>query len=108
MPPRPTRLRLISWRAQQKNTVRGFCEIELPNGLRIRDVSIDVSHGKAWAGLLGRPVLDEEGCHHVLAGKKQYAALLEWRSLDLSDELSRRIIDLVRAHHPEVLSGGEP
>jgi hypothetical protein len=101
-PDRP-RLRLISFKPLTKNTLRGFCEVELPSGLRIREISIHQKSGKCWAGLPARPVIDGEGRHHLVDGKKQYSALLEWRSRDLSDEFSRRIVALVRAQHPDAL-----
>jgi hypothetical protein len=34
-------------------------------------------NGNSWVGLPGRPVIDGEGRHHVVDGKRQYAALLE-------------------------------
>jgi hypothetical protein len=74
----PTRMRLRSFRPLEKNTLRGFAEIELPNGLRIREISIHTKkNGNSWVGLPGRPVIDGEGRHHVVDGKRQYAALLE-------------------------------
>jgi hypothetical protein len=101
---RPTRMRVISFRPLVRNTLRGFIEIELPSGLRVREISIHESHGKRWAGLPARPVLTADGRHSVLNGKKQYASLLEWKSRDLSDEFSRRIIQLVQERHPEAFN----
>jgi hypothetical protein len=42
-------------------------------------------------------------------GKPQYAAILEWKSRDLSDRFSATVIDLIRQNHPNALDGeGEP
>jgi hypothetical protein len=70
-------MRLLEWRALRKNTLHGFCVIELPSGLIIRDISIHEKGGKWWASLPARPMLDAEGRHvSNHAGHKQYAALL--------------------------------
>jgi hypothetical protein len=96
----PTRMRLRSSRPLVKNPLRGFAEIELPSDVRIREISVHVLDGKSWAGLPARPVIDSEGRHHAVNGKRQYAALLEWRSRDLLEEFSLRVIDLVGQAHP--------
>jgi hypothetical protein len=102
-PASPRRMRLVSFRAALKNTLRGFAVVELPNGLRILDIPVHAKGGKAWAGLPGRPVIDGSGRHHTVDGKRQYAKLLEWRSPELGDEFLRRVVDLVRAEHPDAL-----
>jgi hypothetical protein len=92
--------RLISWRPLQKGSLRGFCNIELPSGLVLRDISVHISHGKAWAGLPAKPVIDSGGRHHIVDGKKQYAPIAEWKSKALRDGFSDRVVSLVRDAHP--------
>jgi hypothetical protein len=99
----PKRMRLISFKPMVKGSLRGFANVEIPPGLKIADCPVLVSHGKAWATLPSKPVLDQEGRHHVVNGKKQYAALFEWATRDLADRFSTRIVELVRERHPEVL-----
>jgi len=59
-PDRP-KMRLLEWRSMVRNTLRGFCVIELPSGLVIRDVAVHEKAGKFWANLLARPMLDADG-----------------------------------------------
>jgi hypothetical protein len=106
-PDRP-RLRLISFKPLTKGALRGFANVELPNGLRITDCPVLTSSGKAWATLPSKPVLDRDGKHVEVSGKKQYSPILEWRDRDLSDRFSTAIIELVRAKHPDALGGGAP
>ena len=99
-------MRLVEWRAFQKNTLRGFAIIELPSGLIVRDVSVHQKNGKWWAGLPSRPVLDAEGrqiSNH--AGHKQYAAVLGWRDRALADRFSVAVVELIRGEHPTDLDG---
>jgi hypothetical protein len=44
-PDRP-KMRLLEWRSMVRNTLRGFCVIELPSGLVIRDVAVHEKAGK--------------------------------------------------------------
>jgi hypothetical protein len=102
------RLRLISFKPFRKNSLVGFASIELPIGLRITDVPVLTSHGKAWATLPSKPVLGADGKQVEVGGKRQYANLLEWRSRDLSDGFSRAVIAAVRAQYPSALDGAPP
>ena len=85
--------RLISWRPLQKGSLRGFCNIELPSGLVLRDISVHISHGKAWAGLPAKPVIDSGGRHHIVDGKKQYAPIAEWKSKALRAPIPMRPLE---------------
>jgi len=74
----------------------GFADVELSNGLRIRKVPVLWSHGKYRASLPSKPVLDRDGKHVETKGKKQYLAILEWRSPEIADAFSARVVELVR------------
>jgi DNA-binding cell septation regulator SpoVG len=105
--PPPRRMRLREWRAQRKNTLWGFCTIELPNGLIIRDISIREKNNKWWASLPSRPMLDADGrqiTNH--SGHRQYAQLLGWRDRDRADRFSAAVVELVRSEHPSDLDKG--
>ena len=103
------KMRLVAFRPLRRNTLIGFCVVELPSGLVIRDISIREKNNKWWASLPSRPMLDADGrqiTNH--AGHKQYAALLGWRDRDLADRFSAAVVELVRAEHPGVIAGVEP
>jgi hypothetical protein len=102
--PQPKRLRLVSWKAVAKGSLRGFASIELPIGLKICDIAIMVSNGNPWAALPGKPVLDADGKHKVGAnGKGAYVTVLEWRDRDLSSRFSAAVVALVREKYSEAL-----
>ena len=52
-------MQLREFRPLNKNSLRGFATIELPNGLTIRDVSLHTSNGKSWASLPAKPQMPE-------------------------------------------------
>jgi hypothetical protein len=101
-------MRLLGWKPLVKNSLRGFASVELPNGLRIHDIPVLSNNGKCWATLPSKPVLDRDGKQVETGGKKQYAAFLEWRSRELSDGFSAKVVELVRQSHPDALVGGAP
>jgi hypothetical protein len=107
-PERP-KMTLVEWRPIRKNSLRGFATIRLPIGLKINDCLVLVSHGKAWATLPSKPLIDKDGRHKAdTGGKPSYVPVLEWCSRDLADRFSDAVVALVRAEHPGDLLGGTP
>jgi hypothetical protein len=70
-PPRRTVLR--RWRPLYRTTLRGFADVELPNGLQIDDIAVHVRGRRTWASLPARPMLDQDGQHVFRDGKPQRA-----------------------------------
>jgi hypothetical protein len=92
-----SKLRLIKFRPLERGALRGFANIELPIGLRIDDIPILVSSGKAWASLPAKPQLDQDGRHKRDAnGKPAYVAMLRWRDREVANRFSAAVIELVR------------
>jgi hypothetical protein len=91
----------------RRATLRGFADIELPNGLQIDDIAVHDRGGRAWAGLPARPVL-ENGRHIIRDGKPAYARILAWRSRNLADRFSTAVVELVRRTHPGALDDARP
>jgi hypothetical protein len=99
--PAPRRMILRAWRLLIKNTLRGFAAVELRNGLRIRDISVHVhQNGTAWAGMPGKPQLEDGRVKVDAHGKPRYSAIVDWRDKALRERFSAAVVELVRAHHP--------
>jgi hypothetical protein len=56
-----TPFRLREFKPMARNTLRGFCTIELPSGMVITDVTVHVSNGKPWASPPSKPMIDRSG-----------------------------------------------
>jgi hypothetical protein len=98
--------RLVEFRPAIKGALRGFATVELPIGLRIRDMPVLVGRNGPWASMPAKPQIDKAGQHKRDAnGKTAYAAILEWRDRELSDRFSAAVIALIRAAHPDALDG---
>ena len=74
------RMRLVSWKALVKGTLRGFATVELPIELNLVDCPIFVGPNGPWAALPSKPVLDCEGRQARPSGKPQFAPVDEWRN----------------------------
>jgi hypothetical protein len=97
-------MRLVEWRALRKNSLRGFATVELPPGLVIGDVAVGASHGRAWALLPSKPMLDAAGLAlRDEEGKVRYSPMLRWRDENLRSRWSDAVVSLVRAEHPGAL-----
>jgi hypothetical protein len=102
-----TRLVLRDWRPLRRNTLHGFVDVVLLNGLEIDDIAVHVRGGRAWASLPARPVL-EDGRHVIRDGKPAYVRSLAWRSRDLADEFSAAVVELIRRAYPDALDEVRP
>jgi hypothetical protein len=101
------RVRLLKFVPLRKNALRGFCDIELPNGMRIFGCPVLASRGRVWATLPGRPQLDRAGHQVQIDGKGQFAKIMEWNSRGLSDAFSEALVALVREQYPDALTDQE-
>lgn len=87
----------------QKNTLRGFCRLLLPEGLILHDVSVHVRDGRAWASPPGKPMLSREGVQmRDAAGKPLFAPVLSFTGKADQAAFSTAVVDALRRTHPEV------
>jgi hypothetical protein len=98
---RPRQTALREWRPVLRNTLRGFCSVELPSGLQIDDIAVHVRGGKAWVSFPARPMLDADGRQVMRDGRLQYISMLRWQTRDLADRFSATVIELVRNAYPD-------
>jgi hypothetical protein len=101
------RMTLETFKALRKGALVGFATVRLPNGLLIGDCPICTSHGKTWASLPSKPILDRDGRHVEEGGKKKYAPILQWKDRETADRWSVAVVELVREQHPTALGSGE-
>ena len=91
---------LTDWREMRRNSLRGFACIRYAD-LVIRDIAVHNSHGKRWASLPSKPIINSEGvARRQDNGKIQYANILEWSSRDLQDKFSQAVVEALEREHP--------
>ncbi len=111
--PSPRTMILRAWRPiGSAGSLRGFADLELPIGLVIFDCPIHVSHGRPWAALPGRPVIDKAGRHAEDpsgSGKRAWVPMAQWRDRDIAARWSDRVVELIRGADPGAFDdGGAP
>lgn len=100
----PKSMRLVSFRAVGKGAVIGFATIELPIGLKISDCLVLTKDGKTWASFPSKAQIGADGKQVEVNGKKQYNNILQWSDKDTAYRWSDKVVELVRAAHPEAFS----
>lgn len=90
-----------------KNTLRGFATVRHASGLRIHEVALHVSHGRAWASPPSRQKVDSKS-GTVLRdqdGKPRWETLIEFTDKGRRDAWSAEVVTAVHEAHPDALQG---
>jgi hypothetical protein len=100
------RLRLVEWRRLRRGKLFGFAVIDTPIGLLIHDVPVLQGKDGPWACVPTKAQIDRHGRqrYDAVTGRPAYGRVLSWRSRRFEQEFSRRVVELVRAAHPEDLA----
>ena len=94
-------MRLVSFRAIGKAPLVGFATVELPIGLKISDCLVLTKDGKTWASFPSKAQIGTDGKQVEVNGKKQYNNILLWSDKTVASKWSDKVVELVRAAHPE-------
>lgn len=70
-------------------------------GLRFNSLPVFAKGGAAWILLPSVPVLDADGRHNQVDGRKQYTPAVEWLDADRGRRFSSIVIDRLRRAHPD-------
>src|SRR5215831_15646462 len=92
-------IRCIGWRQFCRNTLRGFCAIQIVElRMTMREVAVHEQNGKTWAQPPARPwvkggqlVTDENG-------KVQYSPLFEFDSGAVRNAFSEAVVNALLAY----------
>src|SRR5262249_40301480 len=94
-------MRLLKFVAQRRGALRGFCDVELTNGLRIFGCPVLCSHGRLWVTLPARLRIDRAGRQVEVDGYRQFVKIMEWNRRELAEAFSAAIVALLREQHPD-------
>ena len=82
-------------RRVEKNTLRGFFDLELASGLVLKGCALHLSHGKYWIGLPARPFETPEGA-------KSWAPVVDFRDRSTKDKFQALALAAAAEHFPEI------
>jgi DNA-binding cell septation regulator SpoVG len=98
--PPGSRLRLLKWspHVNAARTMLGFCSVQLPSGLIVRDLRLMV--GPKGARFLAMPSVKTER-----NGQASWSDILDFADRRTRDRFQDPILDLLRQLHPEAFEG---
>lgn len=100
-----SQLTIISWRPHAKGALRGFCDVQLPNTLTIRDITVHAKDGRAWINLPGKPELDPTGAQkRDQYGKALYKRVIEWPDKETANRFSQAVIQAIEQEHGIIIT----
>src|SRR5262245_42726132 len=79
-------MKIRNLRRCERNTLRGFFDLELPSGLLLRGCSLHFSHDRHWVGLPGRPYKDQDG-------RDTWANIVDFRDKATRDKFQQLATD---------------
>ena len=94
------KMQLLRWRKIDKGKVRGVASVLLPIGLEIHEILLLDGPGGVWAKLPSQPRLREGRQLRDDAGRALYTDLLAWRTRELREAFSQRLLALIAEQHP--------
>jgi hypothetical protein len=99
-------IRILNWREELRNTLRGFATIEFSSGLIIAEVAIHCSFDEtsAWAQPPSRPWLHQGALVIDDRGRPKYQPIISFATPDIRRIWSQQVIAAIRADYPKVLS----
>ena len=102
-------IEVLEFRSVERGSLKGFAKIRVPNWkMSIDDVGIHEFHGKWWAALPARPMLDAD--KKVVIGddgKVKYVRSLWFDDRDTADKFSAAVVEAVmRVKKPAAVNDG--
>jgi DNA-binding cell septation regulator SpoVG len=95
---------ISNWKPVNRGALRGFATVGFPSGMTLHEVCVFATNGKFWASPPSKPMLDRDGRVMVDdAGKRRYAAIIEFVSKETRDRWSEAVVAALLAAHPEAL-----
>ena len=97
---------LLSWKSVTQNSLRGFAKVRIGKALIVNDVVVHCSHGRRWASMPSKPVVDKAGVAlRDDKGKLRYVPIIEWGDRETADSFSEGVIQAVEREHPGATGG---
>jgi hypothetical protein len=89
-------IKIRNWIPRTKNTLRGFCTLELPSGMVIHDVMLHEKGDSRWIQFPAREYTDSEG-------EKQFARFIEFTNRAIANRFRDLVIASLDRHFAEVV-----
>jgi DNA-binding cell septation regulator SpoVG len=92
--------KITKWSAVKSGQMLGFLSVQTPAGMVIPDLRLMKSKGGLWIGLPSRAVLDNEGRHLIIGGKKTYQPTIDFKDRSTRERFVKGVLAAVHARWP--------
>ena len=90
----------LNARRLEKNTLRGFFDLQLSSGLVLRSCSLHFSHGRWWVGMPAKP-------YKTAAGAEAWTQIVDFADTRTRRRFQEIALDAAAEAFPEVVSAAE-
>jgi hypothetical protein len=107
----PRGVTILDWKPVRRNTLRGFCCVEIARiSLRVDDVAIHQKGPSRWASLPNRPMIDGNGTvlRDETTGKIRYQPVLQWADKNVAGRFSAAVVAELLSRYPGAFDGDAP
>lgn len=99
-------MRILTWKHVPAGALVGFCDIQLPSGLVLHEVSVmRGKDGTFWASPPSKPMLGRDG--RVMTddmGRRRYVPVVTFVDNAIRRRFSDSVIEALRQSNPEALA----
>jgi len=81
---------VLNFKPLERNTLRGFFDLELPSGLVLSGCTLHEKNGKFWTGLPAKPWTKEDG-------SQSWTKTVDFRDKETSDKFQRTVTPIAIA-----------
>jgi hypothetical protein len=104
----PADIAISDWKSLERNTLRGFCTVNLPSGLTLHEVAVHTREGHWWVMPAAKPMLSKDGTAlRDDAGKIRYSPIVSFESRAARDRFNAVVLVALRLAQPEVFAEAE-
>jgi hypothetical protein len=96
---------IVEWRPLVRGTLRGFVSVELEVGLIIESIKVFDPPNSAFIQIPDRPAVENGQLKRDQGGNVVYYPAVKWRDRKTGDKFSSAVLRLLRAKHPDALTG---
>lgn len=84
-------MKILTFKKFEKNTLRGFLQVETPSGMVIKNITWHQKNGKEWLGLPAREYTKEDG-------SKGYSNVVDFTTKDLYWDFVNSTLDALKEY----------
>ncbi len=94
-----------SFKLVRKNSLRGFCTVRMPSGMKLRDVSVHCVNGKTCASPPSRPRLGRDGRQMIdpVTDRLLWDSVVEFVDRKTRDRFGQSVLEALERDFPNAL-----